>query len=243
MKKRNRPAFTLIELLVVMAIISILASLLLPTLSKAKSKTQQTACLNKLKQWGIAVLLYKDDNDDFLPREKCVTTTHSWADISAVNNRDVWCNALPPAYFGAQGAYGYATDPDAFHSTRNIFQCPRAKLPSGDVPPIFSLAINSKLNSTTNLLAKLSFSSIEEPASTVLFLDSGTPGEDKLFPLQKAYEGQPSAWANRLSGRHSRGSNLVFIDGRGQWYAGAKIVDPSTGTGYPPPSEVHWTSP
>jgi prepilin-type N-terminal cleavage/methylation domain-containing protein/prepilin-type processing-associated H-X9-DG protein len=65
--KRLKGGFTLIELLVVISIISILASMLLPALSKAKEQGVAIFCVNNLRQIGLAMQMYGDDSNDRLP--------------------------------------------------------------------------------------------------------------------------------------------------------------------------------
>jgi prepilin-type N-terminal cleavage/methylation domain-containing protein/prepilin-type processing-associated H-X9-DG protein len=72
---RSRQAFTLIELLVVIAIISIIAAILFPVLSSAREHAREATCESNLRQIGLAMTMYQQDNDELFPSRRDLKTT------------------------------------------------------------------------------------------------------------------------------------------------------------------------
>ncbi|MBI4846055.1 MAG: DUF1559 domain-containing protein [Candidatus Omnitrophica bacterium] len=107
---KNKKGFTLIEILVVIAVIVILAGFLLPSLGKAREQGRRTSCLNNLKQIGLAIAIYRLDNNEAFPPDLDVLYDSATPEDGYIDNLKVFVcpssgNGMPSS--PAVGDYEY----------------------------------------------------------------------------------------------------------------------------------------
>ena len=219
-KARFSAGFTLIELLVVIAIIAILAGMLLPALAKAKEKGRAAYCFNNLKQVGLAVIMYGDDNEGVVPR----------------GNEPYWWQTLIP-YLG-----GSKAQRDQYNRVK-VYTCP--SYPDNPRYPgrkqMICYVVNAwEFTSTRDMTGReirglTKITRFQSPSETIFLADNengnwrpiftdrnmilqGGPDLNDVWstshlPYRNSTNGPLNPERRVAAKRHGQGPNLLYFDG------------------------------
>lgn len=195
----RRRGFTLIELLVVIAIIAILASILFPVFSRARAKARQASCLSNLKQFGLAVDMYAQDYDEFLPAhndDEPPYPPYDWR----------WDTFIVRLY--------------PYVRNEQLYKCPDDHLwkPFGTANERWwSYDFNRACEYGPQQPGWLS--AFEDPSGTVLLFDGGEPDHGVELTDADSLD-KPDQWSDRARKaytRHNNGLNILWADLHVKW--------------------------
>lgn len=203
---RGRDGFTLIELLVVISIISMLMSILLPGLSRAREAGKRVHCFSNLRQLNIALYFYSMENEDKL----CSPDT-LWNEFTWSNN---WVSDGPAWPSNDTGNTEEAVEDGALwrytQETLGLYKC---KSDRSEFMRSYSMSATLRWSMDT----------ISRPSSRMVFVDASSSWEwihNGYFPIKFNGETNRREWwpwddpkhRQQITARHSGGCNMSFAD-------------------------------
>ena len=239
-QSRVQSGFTLIELLVVIAIIAILAAILFPVFAKVREKARQTSCTSNLKQMGLGLTQYIQDNDETFP-------SNFWH-----NDGRGWAGSIYP-YVKSTGVYKCPDDSTPISNNAQGL---------GDIDYPISYGLNGNLTKRNTWVGPQvnTLASLNAPANTVQVFeivglqapvdgnkgaiegqsvvacgaDAGgdggfDPGTTSQLHYATGQLGNPpritgsTTYENIKSGRHTDASNFLLADGHVKWLRGTSV--------------------
>jgi prepilin-type N-terminal cleavage/methylation domain-containing protein/prepilin-type processing-associated H-X9-DG protein len=236
--KSSHPGFTLIELLVVIAVIAILASLLLPALSKARGRAEGISCLNNTRQLALAWQLYADDHESYLPYNLGMNGSSFRTNINWVNNVMTW-GATPGTLDSDNTNLATITGASLgpYSGSTGIYHCPSDRALSaiqhaaGWAGRIRSYSMNACMGNAgaitatgvntnnPNYLQFFKITQIPRPADFFVFLDEHPDSIDDGYFLNKdpgatyGYYQAGAEWIDLPASYHNNAAAFSFADG------------------------------
>lgn len=218
---RHQGAFTLIELLVTIAIIAVLASLLLPALTKAKSKGQATTCLNNVRQLQIGWTLYASEHEDNLP--PIDDTDQAGKDAAHPSWVAGWlrtANEAGDKSDGTNASLLTGLQYSEFGSIGQFVQNPKVyRCPGDKTDRVRSTSMNAYMNGfgawqNSNFVTFRKLGDIPNPAQTWVFIDEREDSiNDGYFPVEMVAQ---YTMLDYPASYHDGAGVLTFADGHAE---------------------------
>jgi prepilin-type N-terminal cleavage/methylation domain-containing protein/prepilin-type processing-associated H-X9-DG protein len=229
----HRRAFTLIELLVVIAVIAILAALLFPVFAQARDKARQASCLSNLRQIGMAVRMYMQDNDG-----QCFLHHLYDADVSSngpvisLEPEKPWTVIFAP-YVRNRAVFYCPSDPVARTRTQALdlaaygqLELPELERGAPGTIAAESYLLNSLLTHQTRQYGRFNEARFDGIAGSLVIMSERNAQARNLEEnqpmeyIQDDYDiwnGAPqlAEWIARR--RHGDGGNYLYLDGHAKW--------------------------
>ncbi|MBX3746775.1 MAG: type II secretion system protein [Verrucomicrobiae bacterium] len=216
---RRRGGFTLLELMVTVAVVALLASLLGAGAGRVRARAHGAMCLNHLRQWGLATMLYALDHGDWLPPEGFPNPG------DAQTNRG-WYIQLPrqmgiPRYHDQ----AWRTDPSAGVGS-TVWLCPANRRRSNG-RNLFHYCLNQHVDGTSEGDMPTRLGSVPEPSRMVWLFDS------KNLPAV-------GYWGYVHTNLHVGGAQFLFLDGHARRFRAMDYWDSAADRGRTNHPRIRW---